>query len=706
MLPTLWVPQHVVVGPRRRGLLTRRACRAPRRTAAAIVAEHADVLGRLCYRLGSSRGRRGARRAWLFSENESNAERLYATKNTPRPVRQGRLSCRDRRERPRRRRESRRRQARRPRLHPSPRVRSRRRREVRLRACDPLPGRGRSERSTPFATASTRCSSTAVAAPRPTSAYYADAIPGPASRPPSASSCARPTPALLWLEAVLLLRDLQRRGSRAIRRATLPPPAARLPSTAAQRRLAARFYNRDVVSMPDKWEYPWFAAWDLAFHMIPFARVDPQFAKERAGAAADARVGTCTRKRADSGVRVGIRRRQPAGARGPRMARLQDRPVDAQGQRDRVFLARIFQKLLLNFTWWVNRKDAEGNHLFSGGFLGLDNIGVFDRSKPLPTGGRLEQADGTAWMAFYCSTMLSMALELASEDPAYEDVASKFFEHFVAISDAIELARRGTGLWDEQDGFYYDRCSISPTTAAQARSCCGFARWSGSVSALRRARCIGAVGGHRPASPAFKQAHAVVPRQPAPTSCTAHRWRHGPRTEQQGGEQLHRLLAIPVARAPRARAADISCWTRSEFLVALRRCDLAVPRARGRRKATYVSVSPSTAGSNLPRRLRARRVEHRRIVRRQFEPARAHPWIPDELSCCVEALERYHHFYGDELRVECPTGSGHLDAMPDEVARGARHDASREICSWSRRQSAHRASTRRGERRATPTDPH
>src|SRR6516162_8687383 len=136
-----------------------------------------------------------------------------------------------------------------------------------------------------------------------------------------------------------------------------------------------------------------------------------------------------------------------------------------RGRRDRLFLARCFQKLLLNFNWWVNRKDPDGKNLFSGGFLGLDNIGVFDRSRPLPTGGQLAQADGTAWMAFYCSTMLSIALELARHDRAYEDVASKFFEHFVGIADAIN-SFGGTGLWDEKDGFYYDQLhsngSITP----------------------------------------------------------------------------------------------------------------------------------------------------------------------------------------------------------------------------------------------------
>src|SRR2546425_1109309 len=131
-----------------------------------------------------------------------------------------------------------------------------------------------------------------------------------------------------------------------------------------------------------------------------------------------------------------------------------------RGPRDRLFLERVFQKMCLNFTWWVNRKDSEGNNLFGGGFLGLDNIGVFDRSRPLPGGGVLEQADGTAWMAFYCITMLEMALELAREDAAYEDMASKFFEHFVAIADAMN-AFGGTGLWCPDDGFYYDQLQTS-----------------------------------------------------------------------------------------------------------------------------------------------------------------------------------------------------------------------------------------------------
>ncbi|MEA2698540.1 MAG: hypothetical protein QOI66_2811 [Myxococcales bacterium] len=215
-------------------------------------------------------------------------------------------------------------------------------------------------------------------------------------------------------------------------------------------------YNRDVLSMPDKWEYPWFAAWDLAFHMIPFARIDPHFAKEQ--------LLLLTRE-----WYMHPNGQLPAyefafGDVNPPVHawaawRVYKIAVDEHGHRDRTFLARIFQKLLLNFTWWVNRKDAEGKNLFSGGFLGLDNIGVFDRSKPLPTGGHLEQADGTAWMAFYCATMLSMALELARHEPSYEDMASKFFEHFIHITDAMN-ALGGTGLWDPEDGFYYDELHV------------------------------------------------------------------------------------------------------------------------------------------------------------------------------------------------------------------------------------------------------
>lgn len=210
-------------------------------------------------------------------------------------------------------------------------------------------------------------------------------------------------------------------------------------------------YNRDVISMPDKWEYPWYAAWDLAFHMIPFASIDIDFAKKQ--------------------LLLFLREwyMHPSGQIPAYEWAFGDvnPPVHAwsalkifeigksNGKPDYQFLARVFHKLLINFTWWINRKDRDDNNIFSGGFLGLDNIGVFDRSKESPLGGHLDQADATAWMAFYCITMLSIALELARYDSSYEDVASKFFEHFVAIADAMNVLG-DKGLWNEEDGFYYD----------------------------------------------------------------------------------------------------------------------------------------------------------------------------------------------------------------------------------------------------------
>jgi hypothetical protein len=229
-------------------------------------------------------------------------------------------------------------------------------------------------------------------------------------------------------------------------------------------------FNRDLISMPDKWEYPWFAAWDLAFHMLPFAQLDPEFAKYQ--------------------LTLFLREwyMHPNGQIPAYEFNFSDvnPPVHAwavwrvykiagkSGKRDRAFLESAFQKLLLNFTWWVNRKDQEGNNLFSGGFLGLDNIGVFDRSRELPIGGYLHQADGTAWMAFYCLTMLSISMELAIDNPAYEDMASKFFEHFIGIADAMNEFG-GSGLWHEEDGFYYDQLKSGRNEISlKTRSLVGF----------------------------------------------------------------------------------------------------------------------------------------------------------------------------------------------------------------------------------------
>jgi hypothetical protein len=233
--------------------------------------------------------------------------------------------------------------------------------------------------------------------------------------------------------------------------AQLPPPTSR---RQGRNHEWGHLDNLDVLSMPDKWEYPWYAAWDLAFHMIPLAMVDPDWAKSQ--------------------LILLLREwyMHPSGqlpayewAYGDvnppvhAWAALKVYQIDREmtGQADVSFLERVFHKLLLNFTWWVNRKDMDGRNVFQGGFLGLDNIGVFDRSKALPTGGYLDQADGTAWMAMYCLNLLAISLELGRYNPSYEDVATKFFEHFIYIANAFyNLGDQSASLWNEEDGFFYD----------------------------------------------------------------------------------------------------------------------------------------------------------------------------------------------------------------------------------------------------------
>ena len=227
--------------------------------------------------------------------------------------------------------------------------------------------------------------------------------------------------------------------------------------------------NEDIISMPDKWEYPWYAAWDLAFHTLPISIVDPDFAKQQ--------------------MELMLRGHylHPSGQLPAYEWNFSDvnPPVHAwatlflhrteqalRGETDVDFLKSAFSKLLLNFTWWVNRKDRFGKNVFEGGFLGLDNIGVFDRSAPLPTGGYLEQADGTAWMALFTQNMLELAVELASYDQTYEDMALKFVEHFLYIGAAMNQPG-ADGMWDEEDGFYYDLLRL-PTAAPDGSRC---ARW-------------------------------------------------------------------------------------------------------------------------------------------------------------------------------------------------------------------------------------
>jgi len=417
------------------------------------------------------------------------------------------------------------------------------------------------------------------------------------------------------------------------------PPPARLQGRNAEWR---HLYNRDVVSMPDKWEYPWYAAWDLAFHMIPFARVDAQFAKDQL-------VLFLREWYTHPNGQIPAYEFAFGDVNPPvhawacwRVYKM----TGARGHRDRVFLSRVFQKLLINFTWWVNRTDTEGNNLFSGGFLGLDNIGVFDRSRPLPTGGRLEQADGTAWMAFYCATMLSIAMELSRENPATEDLASKFFEHFVAITDAMN-SFGGTGLWDEEDGFYYDRVHVDGReTPLKIRSMVGL---------LPLIACEILDDDQIQRLPGFKKRlDWFLENRSDLTQCISYMEKG--RAGEAGGSRGHRLLALPSKE--RLRRVLQYMLDEKEFLSPFGIRSLSAVHKDHpyifdlmgeQHRVDYVPGESNTGlfGGN--------------------SNWRGPVWFPVNYLL-LEALERYHHFYGDNFKVECPSGSGVWMSL-DDVAR-------------------------------------
>jgi len=399
-------------------------------------------------------------------------------------------------------------------------------------------------------------------------------------------------------------------------------------------------YSRDVLSMPDKWEYPWYAAWDLAFHMLPFARIDAGFAEHQ--------------------LELLLREwyMHPNGQIPAYEWNFGDvnPPVHAwavwrvykisgpPGARNQTFLERCFQKLLLNFTWWVNRKDAHGRHLFSGGFLGLDNIGIFDRGAPLPGGGSLEQADGTAWMAFYCGTMLSIALELARFNPTYEDLASKFLEHFVAIADAMNHLD-GSGLWDDEDGFYYDRILLNERSVPlKLRSAVGIIPLL-AVEVLEQS-AIDALPGFKKRLQWFLENRTDI--------C----YRMGYMEDDAGHH--HRLLSIPS----RERLVRVLRYVLDEAEL------LSPVGVRSLSKAHDARPFEVTlAGEHFSARYTPGESDSRMFGGNSNW--RGPVWMPINFLL-VEALERYHYFYGESLTVECPTGSGiqmNLGDVSRELAR-------------------------------------
>lgn len=418
-----------------------------------------------------------------------------------------------------------------------------------------------------------------------------------------------------------------------------PPPAARRHGRNSD---WTHLGTSTVIAMPDKWEYPWFAAWDWAFHLVTLALVDERFAKDQL-------LLLCQPWLMHPNGQLPAYEWNFSDVNPPVHAwaalRIFAAEAERHGKGDRAFLESVFIKLLLNFTWWVNRKDRGGRNVFQGGFLGLDNIGVFDRSQPLPVGGTLTQSDGTSWMAMFCLHMLKIALELAREDPAYQDIASKFFEHFLLIGGAMtNLGGQGLGLWDDQDGFYYDWLILD----------------TGERMPLRLRSMVGLIPLFAVEvfdEELFAQAPAFTRRM---EWFLAHRPELAalvsrPQTPGAGGRRL-----LAVARAFRMKSVLARMLDETEFLSdhgirAISRVYRDAPyvfeRDGFRAEVRYTPAESDTGlfGGN--------------------SNWRGPVWMPVNYLM-IESLEKFGMFYGDGLQVECPTGSGRmlpLAAVADEL---------------------------------------
>lgn len=431
-----------------------------------------------------------------------------------------------------------------------------------------------------------------------------------------------------------------------------PPPGRKFIRNREWRHL----HIEDILSMPDKWEYPFFAAWDTAFHCIPLAVVDPAFAK--------AQLDLLTREwymKPDGQMPAYEWNFSDVNPPVHAWATFRIFKIERKlhGKEDLPFLERVFQKLLLNFTWWVNRKDQGGNNVFEGGFLGLDNIGAFNRSEPLPTGGTLRQADGTAWMAFYCLNMLNMALELAKHNPVYEDIASKFFEHFIYIADAMTYKQgdNEVSLWNDQDGMYYDAIEFGPGNTMQLpiRSLVGliplYATMVLEPSVLNR-------------FPGFKKrVQWFLDNWPEVSA-------RNMANMKVGGKEERRLLAL----ASKERLVKIleKMLDEDEFL------------------SEYGIRSLSKLHKDHPWGMNVNG-EHYEVG---YWPGdsksgmfggnsnwRGPIWLATNFLL-IESLQRFYQYYGDDLQVECPTGSGdymNLISVAEEIQHRIIHIFGRDV---------------------------
>jgi len=405
--------------------------------------------------------------------------------------------------------------------------------------------------------------------------------------------------------------------------------------------------NADVLSMPDKWEYPWYAAWDLAFHCVPLALLDAEFAKKQL-------ILLCREWFMHPNGQLPAYEWNFGDVNPPVHAWAAYRVYQIDRKRhggvgDVAFLQRVFHKLLLNFTWWVNRKDAQGRNLFQGGFLGLDNIGVFDRSAPLPTGGFLNQADGTSWMAMYCLNLLRIAIELAVHDRVYEDIATKFLEHFLGIAEAMTNVGGdgvGVGLWDDRDEFYYDQLSLPGGDAVtlRVRSMVGLIPLF-AVETLEP-ECMVKL-------PEFERRLRWYLNYRPDLCALVSRW-------QDPGRGERRLLSL--LRGHRMKQLLKRMLDETEFL-----SDHGVRSlSRSHRDDPYTLWIGDT-----PHAVRYEPAESRSGLFGGNSNWRGPVWFPVNFLV-VESLQKFHHYYGDDFTVECPTGSGvylTLGQVADELTR-------------------------------------
>jgi len=403
--------------------------------------------------------------------------------------------------------------------------------------------------------------------------------------------------------------------------------------------------NADVISMPDKWEFPWYAAWDSAFHCIPFALIDAEFAKSQLVLLA--REWYMHPNGQLPAYEWGFGDVNPPVHAWATWRVFQIDRKQRGDCGDLQFLERVLHKLMLNFTWWVNRKDAVGHNLFQGGFLGLDNIGVFDRSAPLPQGGFINQADGTSWMAMYSLNLMRIALELALHNPVYEDIATKFFEHFLNIAGALtNIGGKGLGLWDEEDEFYYDELQMPDgrITKLKARSMVGliplFAVETLEPEMLKQL-------------PGFNRRLKWFLKYRPELAKLVSRW-------QEPGSGERRLLSL--LRGHRMKMLLKRMLDETEFL-----SEFGI-RALSRRHAEH----PFTLNCSG------------QVLKVAYQPAesdsglfggnsnwRGPVWFPVNYLI-IESLQKFHHYYGDDFRIECPTGSGQyltINGVAQEISR-------------------------------------